>query len=164
MSIVLDGTNGVTTNSGTLISASTIGVGGTTPSTSGAGISFPAAQSASTDANTLDDYEEGTWTPTLNSFSGTGLTATGQYTKIGRVVMLTFQVSASGSNLATTLGSSYVSNLPFTGAQSNAGGASWASSNTGVSYGNVLIATNAIYAPTQSATGSTLSFVATYYV
>ncbi len=33
--------------------ATTIGVGGATPSTSGAGITFPATQSASTDANTL---------------------------------------------------------------------------------------------------------------
>ena len=68
MAIVLDGTNGVTTNSGTLISATTIGVGGATPSTSGAGITFPATQSASTDANTLDDYEEGTFTPTVAGY------------------------------------------------------------------------------------------------
>ena len=32
-----------------------IGVGGATTSTSGSGISFPATQSASADANTLDD-------------------------------------------------------------------------------------------------------------
>jgi hypothetical protein len=127
-------------------------------------LKFPAAQNASADANTLDDYEEGTWTPVLNSFGGSNFTATGQYTKIGRVVMLTVQVS--GTNLATTLGTSYVSGLPFTSAQSNAGGASWASSNTGVSFGNLLIDANigAIWAPTQSATGSTLSFVATYNV
>ena len=67
MSVVIDGSSGITTNSGTLISASTIGVGGTTPSASGAGISFPATQSTSTDANTLDDYEEGTWTPDRKS-------------------------------------------------------------------------------------------------
>ena len=71
MSIILDGTSGLTTNSGTLISASTIGVGGATPSASGAGISFPASRSVSTDANTLDDFEEGTWTPTCTSSSGT---------------------------------------------------------------------------------------------
>jgi hypothetical protein len=41
-----------------------IGIGGATPSASGTGITFPATASASTDANTLDDYEEGTWTPT----------------------------------------------------------------------------------------------------
>jgi hypothetical protein len=43
-----------------------IGVGGATPSTGGKGITFPATQSASADANTLDDYEAGTWTPAGN--------------------------------------------------------------------------------------------------
>ena len=42
-----------------------IGVGGATPTSNGSGITFPATQSASTNANTLDDYEEGTWTPVL---------------------------------------------------------------------------------------------------
>ena len=41
-----------------------LGLGATSPS-SGTGIAFPATQNASSDANTLDDYEEGTWTPTL---------------------------------------------------------------------------------------------------
>jgi hypothetical protein len=92
MAIVLDGTNGVTTNSGTLISATTIGVGGATPSTSGAGITFPATQSASTDANTLDDYEEGTWTVTATlstSGSMTFSTNTGYYTKVGNRFLCT---------------------------------------------------------------------------
>jgi hypothetical protein len=54
------------------------------------GITFPATQAASSDPNTLDDYEEGTWTPAI-----TGLTlgnASGQnfsYTKIGNVVTVT---------------------------------------------------------------------------
>jgi len=135
--------------------------GGSTTAT-GTGIAFPATQSASTDANTLDDYEEGTWTPVFNGFGGTGLTGTGQYTKIGRLVRLNAQIS--GSSLSSTLGTSYISGLPFTGAQANGGGASWSSSNTGVTFANVLIVTNAIYAPTQAATGSTLSFNATYYV
>jgi hypothetical protein len=54
-------------------------------------VSFPATQVASTDPNTLDDYEEGTWTPTC-----TGVTfsaATGFYTKIGRQVTLSFSVT-----------------------------------------------------------------------
>jgi hypothetical protein len=54
-------------------------------------ITFPATQVASSGANVLDDYEEGTWTPTLTpSSSGTitletwpgGMT----YTKVGRMV------------------------------------------------------------------------------
>ena len=65
MSVVINGSTGITTNSGTLLSNSTIGVGNATPAASGAGITFPAneATSASTDPNTLDDYEEGDWTP-----------------------------------------------------------------------------------------------------
>ena len=90
MAIVLDGSNGITTNSGTVISASTIGVGGATPSTSGAGITFPATQSASSNANTLDDYEEGTWTPTYYGSSTAGTTTytsqAGTYVKIGNSV------------------------------------------------------------------------------
>jgi hypothetical protein len=114
MAIVLDGTNGVTTNSGTLISATTIGVGGATPSTSGAGITFPATQSASTDANTLDDYEEGTFTPsfTFSSGSVTYSTQTGAYTKIGRLVNCTIAFGLSGTSSPS--GSVGISGLPFT--------------------------------------------------
>jgi hypothetical protein len=116
MPITLDGTNGVTTNSGTLISATTIGVGGATPSTSGAGITFPATQSASTDANTLDDYEEGTWTPSFQlNGSTSGITYTsreGRYTKIGNMVTIFFNISLS--NKGSSTGSATMTGLPFT--------------------------------------------------
>lgn len=65
-------------------------VGTTTNNASGGviqvsnGITFPATQSASSDANTLDDYEEGTWTPANPDITYT--TAVGTYTKIGRLV------------------------------------------------------------------------------
>jgi hypothetical protein len=63
--------------------------GGTT-SADGTGISFPATQSASSNANTLDDYEEGTWTPTLTFSGGAGsLTYSiqnGNYVKVGSLV------------------------------------------------------------------------------
>ena len=114
MAIILDGTNGVTTNSGTLISATTIGVGGATPSTSGAGITFPATQSASSDANTLDDYEEGTFTPTVAPSGGslTSYTSSGTYTKIGNTVLIdvVFQITSTG----TASGQATVSGIPFT--------------------------------------------------
>jgi len=76
----------------TPIVSTTMGVGGATPSTSGAGITFPASQSASTDANTLDDYEEGTWTVTATlstSGSMTFSTNTGYYTKVGNRYLCT---------------------------------------------------------------------------
>jgi hypothetical protein len=97
----------------TPIVATTIGVGGATPSTSGAGITFPATQSASTDANTLDDYEEGTWTPTVNSGGGsiTSYTSTGTYIKVGKMVLVAyiFQLTDPGS----ASGSATIINLPF---------------------------------------------------
>jgi len=115
MTMVLNGTSGVTTNSGTLISATTIGVGGTTPAASGAGISFPATQSASTDANTLDDYEEGTWTPSL-TFGGNAVgltygTRVATYTKIGNLVSATFQIGLSANGSST--GAATISGLPY---------------------------------------------------
>lgn len=84
---------------------STIGVGNATPSASGAGITFPATQSASSDANTLDDYEEGTFTPTWN---GGSLSVTYcAYRKIGSFVYALYDItlgsSASGTTSAITL-------------------------------------------------------------
>ena len=66
----------------------TIGVGGATPAASGVGISFPATISASSDANTLDDYEEGTWTTVIDSeVNVTSVSATTtKYIKIGKKV------------------------------------------------------------------------------
>ena len=91
----------------------TIGVGGASAAGSGAGITFPSTVSASTDANTLDDYREGTWTPTVTAGSGTitSYTATGAYTKIGRHVNAT--VSISITNNGTGAGSINFT-LPFT--------------------------------------------------
>lgn len=59
--------------------------GGTTTA-NGIGITFPATQVASSNANTLDDYEEGSFTFTLFAGSTSGASGTGFYTKIGRVV------------------------------------------------------------------------------
>ena len=91
----------------------TLGVGGATPSTSGAGITFPATASSSSNANTLDDYEEGTWTPTITAYAGsvTAYTSQGSYVKIGRIVFAT--VYAVVSNAGTASGAYIISNLPF---------------------------------------------------
>jgi len=93
--------------------STTIGVGGATASASGSGISFPATQSASSDANTLDDYEEGTWTATDASGASLSFTNTTQrYTKIGRLVTL----SITDLNWPSTANTSAVEigGLPFT--------------------------------------------------
>lgn len=80
------------------------------------GITFPATQVACSDANTLDDYEEGTWTPTYFGQTTAG-TATytggrgGQYTKIGNQVTAWFSLT----NLSCTgaSGNMIVGGLPF---------------------------------------------------
>jgi len=107
---------------GTMTFASTIGVGGATPAASGAGITFPASASASSDANTLDDYEEGTWTPAFTSLtinSGTP-TFAGTYTKIGRVITLTWEITGT-KNITITADSTFINNLPFTPATASVG-------------------------------------------
>jgi hypothetical protein len=119
MPVTINGTSGITTPgldaSGTNKFATTIGVGGATPSASGAGITFPATQSTSSDANTLDDYEEGTWTPTIFGGSTAGTTTynvqEGRYTKIGRQVTLNGYV---GIGSATGTGIFQLGGLPFT--------------------------------------------------
>jgi len=65
-------------------------------------------------ANALDDYEEGTWTPTWAPASGSinTLTAWGNYVKIGRVVHCMFAISANGSSGES--GRLDVGGLPFT--------------------------------------------------
>jgi hypothetical protein len=81
----------------------------------GIGITFPATQSASSNANTLDDYEEGTFTVSLygESVAGTPETTTGSYIKVGRLVYARWALDGfnrpSGASGAVLVGG-----LPFT--------------------------------------------------
>jgi len=81
------------------------------------GITFPATQSACTDPNTLDDYEEGTWTPSLGG-TATYNIQTGTYVKIGRQVTV---YCALRSNSIGTGSTTTISGLPFTCVDVNAG-------------------------------------------
>jgi hypothetical protein len=96
---------GTLSASGTGQVGTTLGVGNATPSASGAGITFPATQSASTDANTLDDYEEGTWTPALSADGGASgqayIQQFGIYTKIGDVVAVQGTIYLNGVGTLT---------------------------------------------------------------
>jgi hypothetical protein len=99
----------------TPIVATTMGVGGATPAASGVGITFPATQSASSDANTLDDYEEGTFTVTVIGYSSAGTASYsaqgGKYTKIGNIVYFNFYIIWTGG---TGIGALGFTGLPFT--------------------------------------------------
>jgi len=117
---VMNGTLGATTPStvvATTVQASTtMGVGGATPSASGAGITFPAIASDSTSANTLDDYEEGTWTPgvnTLTNLTGTPGYTVPTYTKIGNKCF--FGGVVTGLSVTTpSVATGFIINYPFT--------------------------------------------------
>lgn len=78
-------------------------------------VAFPASQSASADANTLDDYEEGTWTPDLSDGTNSDATQStefGNYTKIGRMVNVKFKLIIS--SLGSVSGELQINGLPFT--------------------------------------------------
>jgi hypothetical protein len=95
--------------------AKTLILSGGDTTANGTGITFPATQSASSNANTLDDYEEGTWIPSVVGNPTPGTTTygnrTGTYIKIGRQVTCWFRV---GYSAATGVGSLLVTGLPFT--------------------------------------------------
>jgi hypothetical protein len=77
------------------------------------GIKFPATKVPSADANTLDDYEEGTFTPSFLNATATYATAStsGVYVKVGRMVFVSLVVTTSA---LTRNGSAFeITGLPF---------------------------------------------------
>ena len=95
------GIGGITTSTGTIVASAGVAVGGT-----GA-------------ANTLDDYEEGGWTPNLigsTSNPSTAVTGSGTYSKVGRLIYANY--SFSNNDVAGASGGIRVNGLPF----ANAGG------------------------------------------
>jgi hypothetical protein len=100
---------------------------GTLPAISGANLTnlpssevtyvqFPASQVASADANRLDDYEEGTWTPVVGGSGGTSGQAYGEqhgtYVKIGRLFIC--HGTTGFTNKGTITGNVTLSGLPAT--------------------------------------------------
>lgn len=101
-------------------------------------IQFPATQNPSSNANTLDDYEEGTWTPLYSTVGGdyTGIsynTASGNYVKIGKQVTVQGQL-VTNSAFSGGSGQTIIKGLPFTVAN-GATGVIWVSPDT-ANYGS----------------------------
>ena len=132
------------------------------------GITFPATAVAATDANTLDDYDENTWTPTDGSGAGLSFTAAiGSYTKIGRIVIaqctVIYPTTADGSNAV-------IGGLPFTVGSSNAAGATYttcATATTVFAYATTTLvglvnAAGAAAITNAQMTGKTIAFTVTY--
>jgi len=130
----------VNTNEGIQI-LNCLGVGNATPSTSGAGITFPATQSASSDANTLDDYEEGTFTPTFGGSSSnptqTGGTGTGLYIKVGKLVWVSIQMA--GVQYTGGSGNLLINGLPFQASTGNGELASFYETNNAFPSGKTAL-------------------------
>jgi hypothetical protein len=170
---VANGGTGVTTSTGTgatvrgtsptlttPIVATTIGVGGATPSASGAGITFPATQSASSDANTLDDYEEGTWTPTnavVYGFTPGTISSWGNYVKIGDYVYVNCRINYNTSETLVVGDRGFISGLPFaaTGSVNQIGG------GTFVQPGSFASNTNAFGITTINTSANEMGFMVT---
>lgn len=85
-----------------------VGRGTLTPSFNS--ITFPSTQVPSADPNTLDDYEEGTWLPSVGG-NATYTNQQGTYTKIGRMVYVSVYITI---NVLGTGSSSQITGLPFT--------------------------------------------------
>jgi len=94
----------------------TLATGNLVIGTAGKGIDFSADPSAAgMTSELLDDYEEGTWTPSVGG-TPTYVRQFGTYTKVGRVVTVNFTVqldAATGASATTITG------LPFTAASSS---------------------------------------------
>lgn len=108
-------------------------------------IKFPATQNASSDPNTLDDYEEGNWTPDwkINTVStGTWAAKVGRYTKVGNMVTVwayLYTTSGRGSGSGNVI----IAGLPFLSVNSlltnyhvmdARGGVVWSSGGAGLPF------------------------------
>lgn len=125
-------------------------------------LQFPATANLSADANTLDDYEEGTFTPTFTGGT-TNPTVTytsaryGVYVKVGRTVFfqcrLTLSAASGGSGILL------VSGLPFAGHSLGPQGVSIGVrglfTTQGPTNGYIPTSTTTIYLTYLSATSST---------
>ena len=113
-------------------------------------------------ANLLDDYEEGTWTPTQGNFgTWTSPTFIAKYVKIGQLV--TLFVEQAGGTIEST-GLQYMAGLPFAPSAENGGGQVF--NNTPAALGACLIKDTGSRIWFTTATGSqtSLTFQATYSV
>jgi hypothetical protein len=146
---IFDATSGVERLSIASTGAATFSAGislsGATAQSSG--IEFPSTQVASASANNLDDYEEGTWTPSLGG-NTTYTLQNGTYTKIGRQVTINFLI---GVNILGTGSSSVVTGVPFTVNNTNRGGG-------GVAYVELPIVAYASINPAVLTSGTQLIF------
>lgn len=142
----------------------TVSTGNLVIGTAGKGIDFSADPAAAgMTSELLDDYEEGTWTPT----QGAGLTVVGAFSSDGTYTKIGNQVTVVGrllgaTSIAAASGAIMCGGVPFTGASYGLGTASDNGANNGISLfvlAPSLYAANAIPATTPA-----IRFGATFFV
>jgi len=110
---------------------STLTYDGTTLTLGSGQIKFPGSVNLSTDVNTLDEYEEGNWTPVIQFGNSTSSftygTQAGYYTRIGRAILINGRLDVTGGSTGST-GNAKISGLPI---QSNVNPASHSAASIG---------------------------------
>ena len=132
------------------------------PASASAGI-YLGVNSA-TASNLLDDYEEGSWTPSFGSSSGSfgSLTFTGsggRYTKIGNTVTVWCRANCSTTNIGTASGQFEITGFPFSSSSvfDMYAGSAWRGGGAGPEPGNVQMLSNEAQAsPTLNSTNQPL--------
>jgi hypothetical protein len=94
------------------------------------GVTLGTAAGVYSAANTLDDYEEGNWTPvqsTASAQTGTWSTLSGTYTKVGDLVTALMHISGTSMGFTSLTGYLKVTGLPFTSSSGPEGQGVWSS-------------------------------------
>ena len=134
--------------------------------TSGQGIDFAAYTSGggTSSHTTLDDYEEGSWTPNctvwMGNTPGSGgvssiSTTIGKYVKIGKLVTCYAVINFSSTQSAGTSGYHYMSGLPYSASNYNGagnGGYGGGSVNNQQQTGGVYVENSGLYGYPSSST------------
>ena len=139
------GVTGNTTMGGTAAITGNTTVGGTLVNTGLITASAGVAVGGTGSANTIDDYEEGTFTPKYGNDgntvrSGSYVKQEGRYTKIGNIVYVYIRLRSNGIN--TSNGQVTITPLPFTAAdiESNHGGGNFGfTGNWGSNHPNAML-------------------------
>lgn len=97
-----------------------------------------------------------TWSVSYSFATATSLTVSGRYKVVGKICF--WQVKSSGTSIATTAGTSYIT-LPITAQGFGGVGQMFNdTANTGVSGGGISVSDSRYYPPTQAASGDTFTF------
>jgi hypothetical protein len=135
----------------------------------GHGIDFSATAGTGT-SELLDDYEEGTWTPTITLNTGTATTYSilaGTYTKTGRMVVVLGHILPTNGTFGSTNGYVRMTGLPFTqvGAIQGVGsGLNSSNLNNGVAGTCAYSTTLDVAFTSASSNSNSFRFVVTYFV